>query len=319
MLNNKCQISKTGTRVARRTFLTGLAASPLLADVTPRRMKMNLACGAIGVKASQLEAIDLAYRNGFEAVEPKPEYLASLSDAELAKLTGDLKTKNLVWGVASLPADLRADESKFAASMQGLPKFAETLRRAGVSRVSKFIYPNHPTLTYVRNFKLHARRVAEIAVVLDGQGLRFGLEYVGPRTSLVLEQYPFIHTMAETKELIAAAGKRNVGFVLDSFLWYTAHETAADILSLEGKDVISADISDAPAGIPIDQLIDQRRELPCATGVIDLGAFLNALNKIGFDGPVRAEPFNEAVKKMPREEAVAATSRAMKKAFALIQ
>ena len=106
--------------------------------------------------------------------------------------------------------------------------------------------------------------------------------------------------------------------MLDSFLWYTAHETPADVLSLKGGDVISADISDAPEGIPIDQLIDQRRELPGATGVINLAAFLNALNRIGFDGPVRAEPFNEALRKMPREEAVAATSRAMKKAFALI-
>jgi sugar phosphate isomerase/epimerase len=52
--------------------------------------------------------------------------------------------------------------------------------------------------------------------------------------------------------------------------------------------------------------------------VINVGIFLNALNKVGFDGPVRAEPFNDALRKLPREEAVAATSRAMKKAFALI-
>jgi sugar phosphate isomerase/epimerase len=306
------------SRINRRAFLAGLGAAPILANAAPRRMKMNLACGAIGVKANQLEVIDFAHRYGFEAVEPKPDYLASLSDSELAKLTDDLKSKNLVWGVASLPADLRADEDKFAASMKGLPKFADTLRRAGITRVSKFIYPNHPSLTYLQNFKLHARRLNQVASVLDGQGLRFGLEYVGPRTSLVVEQYPFIHTMAETKELIAAAGKRNVGFVLDSFLWYTAHETEADVLSLKSEDVISADISDASAGVPVDQQIDQRRELPCATGVINLGAFLNALNKIGFDGPVRAEPFNEALRKMPPEQAVAATSRAMKNAFALI-
>ena len=305
-------------RVSRRAFVAGLALSPMLAKAAPRRMKMNLACGAIGVKANQLEIIDLASRYGFEAAEPKPDYLASLSNSELVKLTEELKSKNLVWGVASLPADLRADEGKFAASMQELPKFAETMRRAGITRVSKFIYPNHPSLTYLQNFKQHARRVSQVASVLDGQGLRLGLEYVGPRTSLVLEQYPFIHTMTETKELIAETGKRNVGFVLDSFLWYTAHETEAEVLSLKGEDVISADISDAPAGVPIDQQIDQRRELPCATGVINLAAFLNALNKIGFDGPVRAEPFNDVLKKMPREEAVAATSRAMKKAFALI-
>jgi sugar phosphate isomerase/epimerase len=304
--------------VSRRAFLAGMAAVPTLANAAPRRMKMSLACGAIGVKANQLETIDFAQRYGFEAFEPKPEYLATLSDGELSKLIADLKSKNLVWGVASLPGDLRATEEQFAASMKGLPKFAETLRRAGVTRVSKFIWPNHPSLTYNQNFKQHARRVSQAAGVLGDHGLRLGLEYVGPRTSLVLEQYPFIHTMAETKELIAETGKRNVGLVLDSYLWYTAHETEADILSLKGEDVVSADISDAPAGVPVDQQVDQRRELPAATGVINIAGFLNALNKIGFDGPVRAEPFNDALKKLPREEAVAATSKAVQKAFALV-
>ena len=43
------------------------------------------------------------------------------------------------------------------------------------------------------------------------------------------------------------------------------------------------------------------------------------LNRLGYDGPVRAEPFNADLRKMPDEEAVAATARAMKKAFALIR
>jgi sugar phosphate isomerase/epimerase len=53
--------------------------------------------------------------------------------------------------------------------------------------------------------------------------------------------------------------------------------------------------------------------------VIDAGAFLKALAAIGYDGPVRAEPFNEAVRKMPADEAVSATARAMKRAFALLE
>jgi len=51
--------------------------------------------------------------------------------------------------------------------------------------------------------------------------------------------------------------------------------------------------------------------------VIDVKTFLAALQTIGFDGPVRAEPFNEPLRKMPPEEALAATSASLKKAFAL--
>jgi hypothetical protein len=46
---------------------------------------------------------------------------------------------------------------------------------------------------------------------------------------------------------------------------------------------------------------------------------LNTLQKIGFDGPIRCEPFNAALRAMPREQALAAVAASMKKAFALIR
>ena len=52
--------------------------------------------------------------------------------------------------------------------------------------------------------------------------------------------------------------------------------------------------------------------------MIDLKTFLNALAKIGYDGPVRAEPFKAELRRMPAEESVALTAKAMKQAFALI-
>ena len=39
---------------------------------------------------------------------------------------------------------------------------------------------------------------------------------------------------------------------------------------------------------------------------------------MGYDGPVRAEPFNKALNALPKEEIVAATASSMKKAFALV-
>jgi sugar phosphate isomerase/epimerase len=124
--------------------------------------------------------------------------------------------------------------------------------------------------------------------------------------------------MAEMKDLIAEINVGNLGFILDSWHWWNAGETAADVLSLKSSQVIAVDLNDAPAGIPKDQQNDGRRELPCATGVIDVGAFLNALNQIGYDGPVRAEPFNQAVRQMTKDDACEAASASLKKAFTLI-
>jgi sugar phosphate isomerase/epimerase len=179
--------------------------------------------------------------------------------------------------------------------------------------------PCHDQLTYRENFRLHTRRLRQVAQMLDHYGLRLGLEYVGTQTLRNRRRYPFLHTMAETKELITEIGEKNVGLVLDSWHWYTAGETAADILTLGGEEIVAGDLNDAPAGIPVEEQEDGRRELPMATGVIDLAAFMNALKRAGFAGPVRAEPFNHELNQLDDDEACARTAGAMKKAFALIR
>ena len=124
--------------------------------------------------------------------------------------------------------------------------------------------------------------------------------------------------MAEMRELIAAIDQPNVGLVLDSWHWYTAHETESDLLGLKGTEVICCDLNDAPKGISIDEQKDNTRDLPCATGVIDLKVFLGALIKIGFDGPVRAEPFKAELRRLPSQEAVERTAKSMKRAVELV-
>ncbi len=152
--------------------------------------------------------------------------------------------------------------------------------------------------------------------MLNDNGLRFGIEYVGTKTLWTVQRYPFAHTMAETRELIAEINQPNMGFVLDSWHWFQAGDKASDIMALTNKDVVTVDLNDAPANTPKDQMQDGKRELPASTGVIDIKAFLGGLEKIGFDGPVRVEPFNDAVRKMSPDEAAAAAMAGLKKAFA---
>jgi sugar phosphate isomerase/epimerase len=229
-----------------------------------------------------------------------------------------MKQKHLVWGATGIPVSFRSEEAAFRAGLEALPATAKAIQRAGVTRVGTFISPSHDTLTYLANFRQHVRRLRQIADVLGDHGIRFGLEYVGPKTSWTRGRFPFIHTLAETRELIAEIGRDNVGLVLDSWHWYTAHETPSDLLALAGRQVVACHLNDAPEGVDIDAQIDNVRRLPATTGVIDLRAFLGALVSIGYDGPVCAEPFYSPLRSMSAEEAVAATAAAMKKAFALV-
>ena len=274
--------------------LLGLTASGRAVAVAehPIQFTMDLRCGSIGVRANQTTAIDLACRHGFQSVTPEPSYLARLSNEQAAEFVAELKEKNLRWGAAGLPVEFRRDDDAFRSSLQELPRLAHAMQRVGATRVGTWLSPGHNELTYVANFRQHATRLRECAKILGDHGQRLGLEYVGPKTSWTSRRFCFIHTMAETKDLIAEIGLDNVGFVLDGWHWYTAHEEASDLRTLNNHDIVACDLNDAPAGVPIDQQIDNRRELPGATGVIDLKTFLGVLVDIGYDGPVRAEPFN---------------------------
>jgi sugar phosphate isomerase/epimerase len=284
-----------------------------------RKFTLCLACGLIGVSGDPHQVVSWAGRFGFESIEPPTSFLAKLSDSELQAYREEMKSNHLAWGAAGLPLDFRGPDAVFEQGMKSLPDFAKSLQRADVTRVATWLSPSHRSLTYMANFRQHGRRLREAARVLGDRGIRLGLEYVGPKTSWSANRFPFVHTMAEMKELIAEIGLDNVGFLLDSWHWYTAEETEADLLTLRAKDVVMCHLNDAPKGIPVAQQVDSRRELPCATSVIDVKAFLGGLIKIGYDGPVACEPFSQELRKMPPEQALITVAEAMKKATAVAE
>jgi sugar phosphate isomerase/epimerase len=296
--------------MTRREVLLAAAAA-MQARAAAHGMKLHLSCGAIGIKASPQQALDYAARHGFDAIDADANAISILTPAEM-------KARNVGWGLAGLPVDFRRDDARFREGMAAFPDYARKLKAAGVDRMTTWVSPASRELTYLANFKQHAARLGEVARVLNDSGLRFGLEYVGPKTSWTAQRYAFIHSLREMRELIAELKSPNAGLVMDSWHGYTAGDTRDDILALNAAAVVSVDLNDAPSGIPVDQQVDSRRELPAATGVIDVKTFLTALKTIGFDGPVRAEPFNEALRKMAPEDALAATIASLKKAFALL-
>ncbi len=305
-------------RAAGSLAAAGLFSSRASAAVATK-MKICLNTGNIGVRANLAESIDMAAKFGFEAVDPNLKELAALSDSAMNDLLGDLQSKHLVFGSYAQSFPVGQPEEAYSTFLKDLAATAKTLQRARMRRAVTWLSSSDNKLTYLENFHLHARRIREAATVLGDSGISLGLEYVGPKTAWTRGKYPFIHTMAEMKELIAEVGKPNLGLLMDIWHWYNAGDTAADLLTLKNEDVVAVHLSDAPAGVPIDQQVDSRRELPAATGVIDIGAFLSALNRIGYDGPAAAEPMNAALRALPPDQALAQTAAAMRKAFALIQ
>ena len=306
--------------LGRRRFLrAGLAAagsaSLLSAANSKRRFFSAFVPGSLGVTAGQALAIEMAARHDFDAVQP---FGGALVRDGVQRHVEALETHGLRWAAAGLSVEYRKGAGEFKQGLAGLPREARALQEAGVTRMGTWILPSSATLTYLQNFKQTATRLRQVAAVLADHGLRFGLEYVGTKRNWTAEQHSFVHTMAETNELIAEIGASNVGLVLDSWHWWTAAESAADIRTLSNQDVLSCDLNDAPVGLAREDQYDSRRELPLATGVIEIRDFLEALVSIGYDGPVRAEPFSQKLSDMEDEQASNLASKALRDAFALV-
>ena len=313
--------------LTRRRFLSTAATASIMAlpsrgvvsgvteraEIPQRRFYANLSLGRLGFHASFDESLELAVKYGFEGVDPDLNYFASLEENRLRRLLDNVQAKNPKFGAAGLPVEFRRDDTTFNAGLKKLPAAADVLQWAGIRRVSTWILPCSNELTYLQNFRQHADRLHQCAQILDDHGQKLGLEYVAPRSLWRSERHPFLHTLSEMRELTVAIGANNVGIQLDSWHWFNAEETAKDLLTLRGTDVVTVDLNDAPRGLTLDQYRDDQRELPAATGVIPVAEFLSALLEMSYDGPIQAEPFNANLRSLPLNQACARAAVAMKR------
>lgn len=211
-----------------------------------------------------------------------------------------------VWG---LPVEFRRDEAAFQRGLADLPKKAAFARELGATRCATWIPPTVPDGESAAHYALVvARRLRECAAVLGDYGVRFGLEWVGPKT-LRAGKTPFVWTMEQVLDLGAATGCSNVGLLVDCWHWYVTGGTQAQLEALSPEQIVHVHINDAPQK-PVDEQIDNQRLLPGTTGVIDLGAFFAALRAVGYAGPVAVEPFDKSLPALGFEAAAAKTAAA---------
>jgi len=315
--------------ISRRTFcrtaVAGIAALHLAQPFTQASQKnrvkfyKNLGGGHIGLRANQQQALEYAVKYGFDSITPNLGAFENKSDAEINKWKATMKTKGIRYGASGLPVQYRRDEERFKTDLARLPRQAKILHQLGVTRMATWITPGHGELTYLQNFKLHERRFREITKVLKDNGIRLGLEFVGPRTSRMRSRFAFICTQHEVMELVEAIGTGNVGLLMDSWHWYTSHGTVDELLTLSNEDIVHVHVNDAPPDIPVDEQRDNRRRLPTTTGVIDLKGFINALVKIGYDGPVECEPFDQELRAMPDNVKLQKTIDSLNRLWNLIE
>lgn len=272
-----------------------------------RKFKISLNPGSIGVSLKLNELADIAKKYGYEAISPNILELKDFTDYEAEKFKEKMDTYNLSWDSAGLPVDFRNDNSIFRDHLSNLKNYCQTMKKFKVDKLNTWVMPTHKELTYKKNFSLHKNRISMISEVIQEFDIKLGLEYVGVRTLMNRDKYPFIHTIDEIRDLIEDIDSKNIKYQLDSFHWYCSEDSIEKYSFLTNEDIVTVDLNDAVIGRDTKSQIDYERELPSKTGLIDIKKFINFLVDIDYNGSVRAEPFNKVLSSMDDENAIKKT------------
>ena len=280
-------------------------------------MFASLNPGHIGIQVGLRDGLALAERHGFGGYDAQLAPLHEEVTRHGAAAVRDLCVQHgLRLGAWNLPFQAgRVSEEEWRVGLGQLPPLLASARAVGALRAGMWILPGSNERAFDENFAFHVARFQPVARLLADHGVRLGLEFVGPETSLRQFRHPFIRSVAGMLELARAVGP-NCGLLIDAWHWHAAGGTRADLAPLTRDLLVHIHVADAPAGVPRAELLDHRRKLPGATGVIDLDSFMQALADAGYDGPVTAEPFDPELSALPAEESAARTARATRAAVA---
>lgn len=217
-----------------------------------------------------------------------------MTDFEYAQQIDDLRKEyGLEWGLVPTPVSFfEVDNIEFESGLEEFKSWGNTLNKLGITRCYNHIIPSDNERPYDENFEWHVKRLKKVAEVVEGMGLNYGLECVGPHDARKCRKYPFIHTAAGIFGLIDAAGT-NTGIIYDTYHWFTGSGGDLDDLyyvASHANKVVCLHVNDGVAGKNFKEQLDLTRELPMTTGVINAKSFIDCFRKAGFYGPVMCEP-----------------------------
>ena len=274
-------------------------------------MDKMLGPAAIGIRDRSLpQAIELARAGGFTSVTFEVREAARLADEHgidhVRELFARAGVRPGYWGlpVAWGQADKRT------AAIRELPKLAALARDLGCPRAATGVAPGSDDRPFQENVAWHVECLRPVAALLRDEDCDLGIEFIGPKTFRARYRHEFVFTLDGLMEFAAAIGTGNVGVLLDSWHLYTSGGSVADLDNITADDVTAVHVNDAPAGVPIDEQVDDVRALPLETGGIDLVGFMAKLRAMGYAGPVMPEPFSQRLNDRAATDPVGAVREA---------
>ena len=259
---------------------------------------LNLGLANVAEKNFEKKLL-LAKKYGFSYIEAGAQ---EVMENDVENVRALLQKHGMQISSANLPFHpTQLDDDAFAAAMEALPAQAAALSAVGCTRCIIWIFPASDTLTKEENYAFHVKRLSAAAAVLKAYGMRLGLEFIGPYTGRKGKKYVFLYTAEEMLKLAKDCGD-NVGLLFDAYHWYTgAHNKDVFDHIPDESCIVSVHVNDAPVGDPLE-LPDSPRALPGETGMVDIACVIDGLRKLGYTGPVIAEPFSPKLAAMETDD-----------------
>ncbi|MDE0070150.1 MAG: sugar phosphate isomerase/epimerase [Caldilineaceae bacterium] len=256
----------------------------------------NFSPRALGIELSFDESVKLARRFHYGGIDVSIAELQQIAAQRgISAISEQMASAGLRFGAWSMPVAYAAGEDSWRQALSELPAQAQLAASLGADRTSTPVSPISDERAWDENYQFHLERLGPIAESLAAHGIRFGLEWIGPKTLRDGARYSFIHTMEDMLQLAADLGD-NVGLLVDIFHLFTSHTDVSAVRGLTNAQVVNVHVNDAVAGRSADEQMDLERALPAETGLTDVAGFLQALDAIGYDGPVTVEPFSQRVR-----------------------
>ncbi len=272
-----------------------MTASMAHAAARPRGPFVSLNGSLTGGKAPWPDFVHLAAKVGYGGADLDLNAAIKQGVAATNSLYGEARIRP---GVGNLPVPYTGEEAAFQAGMKRLSDAAPFLAAVDCPRLMT-VLPPACAIPKAEYRKLLKDRLAAISEVLLRSKVRLGLEFLGPLQFRTGQPHLFIWRMDEALAFARECGP-NIGLQLDSWHWYHAGATVADILAAGASRIVSVHVSDAKKQPP-EEVRDNQRLLP-GEGVIDLLGFFRALKKIGYVDAVSPEPLGRIPAGMSAEE-----------------
>lgn len=257
-------------------------------------MRVSL-CGA-GLGAARLSFFDfaeLASATGFDGFDFGAQgALDAINELGLQSVKQRLTALNVVPAVFGLDVEWRGSDEKFDEGMVGFAERVAAAVAVGSERCCTWIPPasDLPTAEWTART---VSRFQKIMDVMNANGVRLGLEFVGPHHlraggANAMGAFPTIWTLEQTLELISAIGPDGLGLLVDSYHLDTTSTDAEALLPLGDALIVHAHINDAGSDTTAETALDGNRVLPGA-GRLPLQHYIDVLKAVGYSGFLSCE------------------------------